>query len=369
MKIKTNQEKKVKRLFTPGPVQIPEIIQVALNKPLINHQTVEFSQLLMETEELLKDIFQTKNDIIMVPSSGTGAMEACITNFFSPGDEVIVLDMGEFSARWGLIAQMFGLEVHWLNAPVGIALDPAQLIKMLKSKPNVKGVLFVAAETSTGVQNPVKLLAELTKKHSNALVLVDAISTLAISELKTDDWGLDVVIASSQKGLMLPPGLSFLSVSHRAWVIALKTKMSRYYFDLIRLRESLKRGEVPYTFPSNLVLGCNVSCKFILEYTYKNWLTKYRHMTEIVHGFGQTLGLERLVKVGYSQGITVFKVPYKTTASKIKDMLEKEHDIIISTGIGMLKENVIRVAYIGDLTYIDLNHLFYSLSLVLKKLK
>src|SRR3990172_8780309 len=222
-------------LLAPGPTPVPERALLAMAQPIIHHRTPQFSEVFAEACQLLKFVFQTEQDVLILSSSGTGAMESSIVNLFSPGDEVIAINGGKFGERWGNISEVYNLNVHWVNVEWGKAVDVSVIKGLLDKNPNIKGVLSQASETSTTVTHPVRELAELTKK-SDCLLIVDGITAVGVTDIPMDKWGIDALVSGSQKAFMLPPGLAFIALSEKAWKAAEKSKCPRFYFDLKKER-------------------------------------------------------------------------------------------------------------------------------------
>ncbi|MGB7189286.1 MAG: aminotransferase class V-fold PLP-dependent enzyme, partial [Acidobacteriaceae bacterium] len=252
------------RLFTPGPTPLLPAAQFAMAAADIHHRTVEFRALYQRVLDQLKEFVGTKQDVLLLACSGTGAMEASISNLTSPGDRVLVLSAGKFGERWRDIAKAFGCEVDVVSAPYGGTFLLEDVRKALK--PGLRAVLMQATETSTGVRHDVEAVAELVKKHeSGALLVVDAITGLGTTHLDVDGWGVDVIIGGSQKAVMIPPGLAYLSLSERAWAAAETSKNPRYYFDLRKERKNAQKGESSYTPAVALIAALGAALDFIAE--------------------------------------------------------------------------------------------------------
>ncbi|HJX01718.1 MAG TPA: alanine--glyoxylate aminotransferase family protein, partial [Candidatus Humimicrobiaceae bacterium] len=222
----------VKRyIMTPGPTPISEEVLMEHARPLMHHRSPEFSKIFIEVTEKLKKLFKTESDLFILTSSGTGGMEAAVTNFFSKGEKVLVANVGNFGERFKKISGKFGLEVISLDYEWGDVVNPQDIKNTLENNPDIKGVMVQFSETSTGVINDIKTIGNIVKNYP-AILIVDAISGLGASDLRTDEWGLDVVIGGSQKGLSAPTGVAFISVSEKAWKLNEKSNLPRFYFDL-----------------------------------------------------------------------------------------------------------------------------------------
>ena len=225
-------------LLAPGPTPVPPEVLLAMARPMIHHRAPEFDPIFAEAREGLKWLFQTRNDVLMLAASGTGGMEGSVSNFLSPGDKALCINGGKFGERWGKICKTFGVQVTELKVEWGHAVNPQLVADALKKDPAIKAVYVQASETSTGVSHDVKALGEIVKAHDQTILVVDAITALGVFDIKTDAWGLDVVITGSQKALMLPPGLAFVSVSDKAWGHADKAKNAAFYFNFKKEREN-----------------------------------------------------------------------------------------------------------------------------------
>ncbi|MCK4519298.1 MAG: alanine--glyoxylate aminotransferase family protein, partial [Candidatus Omnitrophica bacterium] len=232
---------KKRYLLTPGPTPVPPESLLAMAKPIIHHRTKEFRAILAEAVEGLKYVYQTKNDVLIFASSGTGAMESAVCNLLSKGDKVIAVSGGKFGERWGEICEVYGVSARIIDIEWGKAVDPAVIKNELEKDSEIKAVFTTLCETSTGVRTDIKAIAEITKGHQ-AVLVVDAISAVGAEELKTDEWGVDVVVSGSQKGLMIPPGLAFISLSEKAYRLTEASDLPKYYFDIKKAKKSIEKG-------------------------------------------------------------------------------------------------------------------------------
>ena len=255
--------KKETLLLTPGPTPIPETVRRAMAQPLCHHRTEHFRTIVEDVVGQLRRILQTEQDVFLISSSGTGAMEAAFVNIVSPGDEVIIVDGGKFGHRFCDFATAYGITAHVVTVPWGATVDPAAIRVLIEQYPRSKAVFTTLCETSTGVCFPIREVAAVVRE-TDALLVVDAISGLAADVLMTDTWGVDVVIAGSQKALMTPPGLGIISVSEKAWPVIEQAQSPRFYFDLRRYRDGLVTYDTPFTPATTLVLGLQAAGECIL---------------------------------------------------------------------------------------------------------
>src|SRR5215467_496379 len=242
------------QLMAPGPTPVPSQVLLAMAQPMIHHRTPEYEALFIEIRDGLKMLFQTSQDVIPLASSGTGAMEAAVVNTLSAGDPVVVIQAGKFGERWVEIAQAYGLSTTVLSAPFGDTVTPARLAEALKANPRVKAVLTQHSESSTGVLHDVRAYAEITRA-TEAILIVDAVSSLGIADLPMDAWGVDAVVSGSQKGLMLPPGLAFCTLSARAWARTATATLPKYYLNLTDERKWLLKNEARFTPAVSIMVG------------------------------------------------------------------------------------------------------------------
>src|SRR5438132_10093652 len=274
------------RLLTPGPTPIPEETLLELAKPVTFHRTPEFRQLLAEVLEDLQYVFRTKNPVIPLTSSGTGALEAAVANCLPPGSKAICLIAGRFGERWRNVCKAFSVEAVCVTAPWGQAVQPEQLARALADHPDALAVCSTLSETSTGVAHDIAAFGKKTAA-TKAVLLVDAISGLAAMECRTDDWNIDICVTGSQKALMLPPGLAFLSVSEKAWKQIDKNAAPRaFYFDLKKYRAKLETGDTPFTMAHTLIRALAVSLKRIQQEGLENiWARQARNSAAARAGF------------------------------------------------------------------------------------
>jgi aspartate aminotransferase-like enzyme len=337
------------RLLTPGPSPVPEETLLELAKPVVFHRTPEFRQTLAEVLQDLQYVFQTRNQVIPLTASGTGALEAAIANSLAPGSKAICLIAGRFGERWRSLCKAFGVEAVSVTVPYGQAVQPEQLAQALAEHPDAAAVCATLSETSTGVGHDIAAFGKLVTK-TPALFLVDAISGLGVMECHTDDWHIDLCATGSQKALMLPPGLAFLSVSDKAWKQIEKNPSPRtFYFDLKKARKSLETSDTPYTPAHTLVKALKVSLKRIRAEGIENvWARQARNAAAARAGF-QAMGLE-LFAARPAEGLTVVKVPQGLDGVALLSKLEKQYGLKLAGGQDNLKGKIIRMAHMG---YID----------------
>ncbi|PMB76437.1 MAG: aminotransferase [Thermodesulfobacterium geofontis] len=341
-----------KYLFTPGPVPVAPEVLLSMAQPITHHRLPEFSEILKEIREGLKYLFQTKKEVYFFASSGTGAMESAIVNLFSPGDKVIVVVGGKFGQRWLELAQTFNLEPLVIDVTWGKAVKPEDVEKLLKKNPDVKGVLIQACETSTGVKHPVKEIAEILKDKEVVLV-VDAISALGVYELPMDKWGLDVVITGSQKALSLPPGLSFIAFSDKAYALAEKSKLPKYYFSFKKEKKAYQKDTTAFTPAISLLIGLRKMLKRIREIGLERLFRHYQTLSLACRKAILALNLEIFPEIP-SESLTVIKAPDGLNTGELLKFLRSKLGVIFAGGQDHLKGKILRITHMGDQSPFDL---------------
>ena len=355
-----------KRLFTPGPTPVPEEVALAMAAPIIHHRTKEFEQLFAQVNEGLKYLFQTQNDVFTLACSGTGAMEAAVVNILCGGDKVLVIRGGKFGERWAEIASAYGANVEAIDVEWGHAVDVGLVAEKLRAEPDIKAVFATQSETSTGVLNDIQALGEAVKDHE-ALLVVDAITGIGVHELLTDQWGLDVVVTGSQKGIMLPPGLAFVTLSQAAWRAVETSDLPKYYFDLAAARESMEKNQTPYTPAVSLIVGLNEALRMIrAEGVEQIWERHARHAEATRNGV-RALGLE-LFPQDPSNVLTVALAPEGLSAKSIIAGLFDRYGVKVAGGQGVLKDKAFRISHIGYVDDIDIVGVVSALEGTLKHL-
>ncbi|MEE9614572.1 MAG: alanine--glyoxylate aminotransferase family protein [Thermodesulfobacteriota bacterium] len=356
---------KKNHLLTPGPTQVPPEALGAMARPIIHHRTPQFSALFGETAEMLKEVFQTGEDVLILASSGTGAMEGSISNLFSPGDEVIAVNGGKFGERWGKISESHGLKVHWVNVEWGKAVDPGIIEKLLKENAEIRGVLTQASETSTTVAHPIKELAVLTKDR-DCLLVVDGITAVGVFDLPMDKWGIDVLVSGSQKAFMLPPGLAFAALSKKAWKFRERSKCPRFYFDFKKERENLAKQTSAYTPAVSLVAGLRESLGIMKAEGIKNVFKRHELLAEATRKAVEALGLKLLAPESPSPAVTGAYLPDGMDGGKFVKYLRDEMGVTIAGGQDHLKGKIIRLSHMG---YVDAFDVITGISAVEMGLK
>jgi aspartate aminotransferase-like enzyme len=355
------------RLLTPGPTPVPEETLLEMARPVFYHRSAEFRRLLAEVQEDLRYVFQTRQPVLPLTSSGTGGLEAAVVNCVPPGGKAICLIAGRFGERWRNLCKAFGIEVVSVTVPLGQAVQPEQLARALADHPDAAAVCSTLSETATGVGHDIAAFGKLVA-GTPALLLVDAISGLGVMECRTDDWQIDISVTGSQKALMMPPGLAFVSVSDKAWKqIEKNPAPSTFYFDLKKARSSLTTLDTPYTPAHTLIRALRVSLKRIRAEGIENiWATQSRNAAAARAGF-QALGLEPFA-ARPAAGLTVVKMPAHIDSTVLLDKLEKQYGLKLANGQEPLKGKIIRLAHMGYIDQFDVLAAISGVELVLQEM-
>lgn len=357
---------KKKKLFTPGPTEIPQSVFQAMSE-IEHHRTSQFEKKVQEIQKGLQYIFQTKQPVISLVSTGTGAMEAAITNLFNPGDKVLVIDGGKFGERWVEISKTYGLEVITLKVEWGKAVHIQEFKNRFSEHTNIAGVLVQASETSTGVAHPIHEIACFLQTKKDTLLVVDAISALVTMHLPFDEWKIDTMVAGSQKGFMLPPGLSFIALSQKAWEKAARSKLPKYYFDLIKEKKCLEQNTTAYTTAVTLMLGLKKALDLLQQEGLENIFKRYERFSQATQTCIQEWGLEVFAEKP-APGMIAVVSPKNVKGSTIVKALKEKFDITIAAGQAEMKDKIFRISYMGDINGDDVLYLLKSLEKVLQEL-
>jgi aspartate aminotransferase-like enzyme len=362
------------RLFTPGPTPLLPAAQFAMAAADIHHRTPEFRALYTRVLAQLKDFVGTKNDVIILSSSGTGAMEASVSNLTSPGDRVLVLTAGKFGERWSALTKAFGCHVDVIECPYGSTFTIDQVKDALKLE--TRAVFVQATESSTGVRHDIEGIAKLLKSEkSEALLIVDGITGLGTTHLDMDGWGIDVLIGGSQKAVMMPPGLSYLAVSQRAWDRMEATYNPRYYFDLRKERKNAAKGESAYTPSVALIAALGAALDYIASQAEGNLAEGRKKLVDnaetcaaMTRAAATALGLKLFAPTGYeAAAATAILPPEGSDSGIIVKGLKSQFAAIVTDGQGEMKGSLFRIAHIGFFDYMDTIAIIGALEQVVAK--
>lgn len=357
------------RIFAPGPTPVPEAVLLEMSKPTLHHRTKEFIAVLERVRKGLQFVFQTSQPTYLFAASGSGAMEATLVNCLAQKDEVLVIDGGKFGERWGKLAAAFGLVPHIYKVDWGKSADPTEVERMLKAHPQIKAVLFQASETSTGVFHPVKEIAEVVKKQSDALVVVDAITALGVCDLPMDKWGLDAVISGSQKAFMLPPGLAFLALSPKAQEARKRSNIPHFYYSLKAEDKAALNGETAWTPAVSLVCGLDLVLKNMQAAGLPAIFSYHHRLAEATRKGLTGMGLELFAQGCPGDSVTsVWVPPAIPEGKKIISSMRDDFGITIAGGQDQYKGKIFRVAHLGWFDELDMISVLGALEITLKKL-
>jgi len=340
--------------MTPGPVPVPPDALLAMARPMIHHRSQEFEKVMEEATDGLKYVFQTKNDVIMLTASSTGAMESAVVNLLSPGDRALVIRSGKFGERWAEICEAYNVEVVPMDVEWGKAVEIDRVREKLESDGNIKCVYATLCETSTGVVHDIEGLGRIVKEAENTLLVVDAVSGLGAVDIQMDNWNVDVLVSGSQKGLMTPPGLGFISLNEPAWDAVEKARLPRYYFDLRKARKSLTERQTPFTCSVSLILALRESLAQIKREGLKNVLARHARWAEATRAGVKTLGLEIFADPP-ANAVTAVKVPDGVDGKDLVKLIKDEYGTTFAGGQGKeLGGKIIRIAHMGCIDDFDI---------------
>lgn len=352
-------------LLSPGPTPIPNEVALAMAETMIHHRTPQFNKIFDEAREGLKKLFGTKNDVLMLASSGTGAMEAAVTNLFSPGDKVLVINGGKFGERWLNISNAFGLNPVEMKVEWGQAVKVTDVEKQLKAHPDIQGVMIQASETSTTVLHPIKEIAKLTQ--NGPLFLVDGVTAVGVVSVPLDDWRIDVLVTGSQKALMLPPGLGFIALSDRAWEKTKKAKLPRFYFDLNLERKNQQKGSGAFTPAVSLIFGVRASLQMMQREGLQNVYARHDRLCRATRAAARAMGLKLLAPDSPSPAATGIYLPGGIDADAVLEYLRDKMNVTLAEGQDQLKGKAIRIAHIGYMGAFDVITAVAALEMALRK--
>ena len=332
-------------LLTPGPTAVPQRVLEKTAVPMIHHRTKAYQAILERVNANLQKVFFTKHPVLTFASSGTGAMEGSITNCLSKGDTVLSFSAGKWDERYRDIARTYKLDVKSFEKKYGEAIDPSEVADAIKRNPKAKAVLVALCETSTAVMHPVREIAKLTR-DTELILMVDAISGLLCDPLKMDEWGIDVVVCGSQKGLMLPPGLSFVALNEKAQKALTRSDLPKYYFNFIDTIKALRKNDTPFTPAVSLVRGLEEALLMILEEGMEAVWKRHGDVARFVRQKVSELGLELFAKAP-SNALTAVTMPEGIASGDLIKHMRDVHQVVMADGQGELQGKIVRFAHMG----------------------
>lgn len=343
-------------LMIPGPTPVPEQVLQALGKHPIGHRSGDFSAIMAEVTEGLKWLHQTQNDVLVLTASGTGAMEAGIINVLSPGDRVLAGCNGKFGDRWAEVCEAYGLNVERVSAEWGKPLDPVQFRTLLEAdtEKTIKAVILTHSETSTGVLNDLEAINQAVKDHGKALIIVDAVTSLGACSLPIDEWGLDIVGSGSQKGYMIPPGLSFVAVSPKAWAAYETAKLPRYYLDLGKYRKSAVKNTNPFTPAINLIVALQAALRMMKAEGLETIFARHARHCAATRAAIAALNLPLFAPDSHASPAVTAVMPSGVDAEQLRSIVRKQFDIALAGGQDHLKGKIFRIGHLGFISDRDI---------------
>ena len=352
-------------LLSPGPTPIPNEVALAMAETMIHHRTPQFNKIFDEARDGLKKLFGTKNDVLILASSGTGAMEAAVANLFSPGDKVLVINGGKFGERWLNISNAFGLNPIEMKVEWGQAVKVADVEKQLKANPDIQGVMIQASETSTTVLHPIKEIAELTQ--NGPLFLVDGVTAVGVVWVPQAQMGREVGVTRAQKARILPPGLGFIALSDRAWEKTKKAKLPRFYFDLNLERKNQQKGSGAFTPAVSLIFGVRASLQMMQREGLQNVYARHDRLCRATRAAAKAMGLKLLAPDSPSPAATGIYLPTGIDADAVLEYLRDKMNVTLAEGQDQLKGKAIRIAHIGFMGAFDVITAIAALEMALRK--
>ncbi len=355
------------QLRIPGPTPCPPQALQAMSRQMIPHRGKEFAQIINSITGKLKQVFQTKEDVFLLTASGTGGLEAAIVNTLSPGDKVLSLTHGVFSERFADIAEQFGAEVKRLNFEWGEPADPAEVAKALDSDRNIKAVLVTHNETSTGVTNDLEEISSVVKKFDR-LLIADAISSLGSIDLPVDKWQCDIVITGSQKAWMIPPGLTMLSVSEKAWQAHARAKMPRFYWDIGKAKDYLQKGQTPWTPAITLCFALDATLDLMLQEGLPHIFARHARVAQMTRDGVKSLGLSLFARESHaSNTVTAVCGDDRIDVPKLIKVLRDEYNVNVAGGQKRLSGKIFRIGHLGLVDDKDIEIVLEALAKALTK--
>ena len=352
-------------LVSPGPTPVPPQVSLSGAAPIIHHRTPQFQAIMKEVAENLKYLFCTKNDVLIIPCSGTGVMEAAVSNLMSPGETMVTVEGGKFGERWSSIGKAFGCETVPVTVEYGKTVSPKQIEAVLKQHPKTKALFIQFSETSTGCVYDIEAIAKITK-NTNTLLVVDGISAVGAIPCYPDAWGIDVILTGSQKGLMLPPGLGFISLNDHAWAAVETSKCPRFYFDLNGHRKSLQAADNLFTPAISLIVQLREALKIIREETIEGVWKRHAWLADATRAAATALKLE-LFAERPGNTVTAMKVPAGLDGGKLVKTMRDELGVTPAGGQGTMKGKILRIAHLGYMDRFDILTAVAALEIALKR--
>jgi aspartate aminotransferase-like enzyme len=356
------------QLRIPGPTPLPERVVRSMNRPMIDHRGPEFAAILGEITAGAKRVFKTKNDLLLLTSSGTGGLESAVANLVSPGDQVVAALCGNFGERFAALAAAYGADVVRLEFEWGQPVDPDDLAQVLQRHPKAHVVLLTHNETSTGLTNPLRELAR-TARSAERLVVVDGVSSISSIDIETDAWGVDVAVSGSQKGWMAPPGFALVSVSERAWAQQAKARSPRFYFDWKEAKTWADKGMTPFTPAVPVAFAMQEGLRMLEEEGLSNVYERHERLARASQAGLQALGFQLFAQEGYrSYTVTSAVPPPGLDVAALRDLLNTKYGVVIAGGQGKMTGKMVRVGHLGAVAEGDVVQVIWAIEQALEEL-
>jgi aspartate aminotransferase-like enzyme len=356
-------------LRIPGPVTIPEDVLDVMDHQMIDHRGPQFAAIQARVVAALKTAFQTKNDMLLFTSSGTGGLESAVVNTLSPGDPVLAFVAGEFGERIARIAHTYGANVTKIKFENGQGIDPDRVAQELKNAPQTKAVLVTHNETSTGIMHPLKEISNAVRAHSDAVLIVDGVSSMLTADAQIDNWGIDVMVSASQKAWACPPGVAMISVSERAWKAHANAKTPRFYFDWTETKAWLEKGQTPFTPAVSVYYALDLALEKILAEGMSNVIARHARIAALTRAQAKTLGFRMFGDERYaSNAVTALYAPEGVDTETLRKIAREEYELIIGGGQGPMRGKIIRVGHLGWVKEQEIYDCFAVIGHILEKI-
>lgn len=355
------------RLYAPGPTPVPEDVLTEMAKPILHHRTPAAEKIIEEVREGLKWIFQTKEEVLILAASGTGAMEGSVTNLLSKKDRALVIDGGKFGERWKKILKAYGIEHDVIKVEWGKAVNADQVAQKLKSQ-DYRAVYMQASETSTGVAHPVKQIADIVKGYPNTALVVDGITAVGVVNLPMDSWEIDVLVSGSQKAFQLPPGLSFAALSQKAWGMVEKSDLPKFYFNFKSEKKNILQNTTAYTPAISLIAGLRIVLQNLKKEGLENIFKRHAKMAEGVREAALAIGLKLYAPESPSTAVTAIYGPSGIDTGQIVKALRVDFNMTIANGQDDAKGKIFRIGHLGYYDAMDMITVWSAIEMALTKL-
>ncbi len=356
-------------LRIPGPVTIPDDILDVMDHQMIDHRGPQFAAIQQRIVTALKTAFQTKNDILLFTSSGTGGLESAIVNTISPGDPVLAFSAGEFGERIAKLGTTYGANVNKIKFENGQGIDPDRVAEELKKAPQTKAVLVTHNETSTGIMHPLEAISKAVRANSDAVLIVDGVSSMLTADAQIDNWGIDVMVSASQKAWACPPGVSMISISERAWKAHANSTTPRFYFDWTEAKAWMEKGQTPFTPAVSVYYSLDIALQKILAEGLQSVFARHAKIAALTRAQAKALGFRMFGEERYaSNAVTALYAPEGIDTETLRKIAREEYELIIGGGQGPMRGKIIRVGHLGWVKEQEIYDCFTAIGHILEKM-